>query len=129
MESTTLKLAVTGGLEQKFGGEADRFDADYTRQVQRAEEQVREGATLATDRGFYEGLQLTLKHHKRLSETIDDLIRCVTKWVENLQQEGFALRFNVEDIDNQAGQKQQLNQMLAERGISPTSPVAIRMMR
>ena len=47
----------TGGLEQKFYGEADRFDADYIRQAGRAEELTAEGARLATDRGFYEGLQ------------------------------------------------------------------------
>ena len=121
----------TGGLEQKFYGEADRFDADYIRQAGRAEELTAEGARLATDRGFYEGLQADTQasqkalrdYRGRLDTMRDEVGREPTARRDSL----YASR--VEDIDNQvSGQKQQLNQMLAERGISPTSPVAIRMM-
>ena len=122
----------TGGLEQKFYGEADRFDADYARQAGRAEELTAEGARLATDRGFYEGLQSDTQasqkalrdYRGRLDTMRDEVGREPTARRDSL----YASR--VEDIDNQvSGQKQQLSQMLAERGISPTSPVAIRMMR
>ena len=122
----------TGGLEQKFYGEADRFDADYIRQAGRAEELTAEGARLATDRGFYEGLQADTQasqkalrdYRGRLDTMRDEVGREPTARRDSL----YASR--VEDIDNQvSGQKQQLSQMLAERGISPTSPVAIRMMR
>ncbi len=121
----------TGGLEQKFYGEADRFDADYARQAQKAEELVAEGATLATDRGFYEGLQADTQasqkalrdYRGRLDTMRDEVGREPTARRDSL----YASR--VEDIDNQiSGQQQQLSQMLAERGISPTSPVALRMM-
>ena len=145
-----------GGLEQKYQTESDRYMSEYDRlmgeasrkdteaqrrfdlyggyaqtEIDRARQLAGEQEKLAMDSDFYRGLQSDTDRIQR------DLTGYRGRIAELAERAGSAPRARqnmlyaqqAEQIDADAGaQRSQLQQMLASRGISPNSPVALRML-
>ena len=136
-DSTTATFK--GGKEQEMYEKADKYEEDYGRLMSEAEREgqrfqrlaedtLEDQSRLARDADFYEGLQRDAtqiqkdvgSYRSRIAEMADQ------DTPRGQQSAMYAMRS--EQIDKDADiQGQQLRQMLAERGISPNSPLALKM--
>jgi len=113
--------------EQTYRGLASKGDRYYDEAGRLAQEQTR----LATDDGFYSGLQSDIdsirKDQRTYRGNIDSLAEEAKRTPRGMQNLMYAQQADQISRDNSA-QKKNLTQMLTQRGVSPTSPVALRMM-
>lgn len=146
----------TGGLEQEYLKRSDRYMSEYDRlmgeagrknteaqrrfdlyggyaqrEIDRARDIAGEQERLAMDSDFYRGLQRDTDAIQRdlrgYRGRVTELAERAGSPATSRQNTIFAQQ--AEQIDQDASsQKKQLQQMLAERGVSPNSPVALRML-
>ena len=135
----------TGGLEQDYYGRADTYLDDYNRLIRESEGDTRtarleidrgrdlagEQERLARDSEFYRGLQADTEAVQRdvrgYRGRIAELAEGTGSRVSPIR--GSLYNQQSEQIDAEASaQKASLQQMMASRGISPYSPVAVRML-
>jgi len=135
----------TGGLEQDYYGRADTYLDDYNRliresegdtrtarlEIDRARDLAGEQERLARDSEFYRGLQADTEAVQRdvrgYRGRIAELAEGTGSRVSPIR--GSLYNQQSEQIDAEASaQKASLQQMMASRGISPYSPVAVRML-
>jgi len=135
-----------GGKEQEMYEKAETYEEDYGRLMgdaetkleeaereylkygRKAESLAEEQSRLARDAEFYEGLQRDTEGIQRdVSSYRGRIAEMADRGTPRSRQDAmYAMR--TEQIDKDADvQGQQLRQMLAERGISPNSPLALKM--
>ena len=115
--------------------EGDRKSQEYGglagEQALRASQLGSQAADLAQDTEFYGGLQRDISGIQRDQQAyrgrIQEMADSAGVTPRGRQSALYAMRSEQIDRDSDAQQKQ-MQQMLTERGISPTSPVALRMM-
>ena len=131
---------LTGKSEEAIAEAKTRFEEKQSRAsglagradiaADKAQGLASQQAQLAQDKEFYRGLQTgtdkILEQQKAYRGRIDELADTAGTRPSAMQQAMFAQRSEQIDKDTSA-QGKQLDQMLAARGISPSSPLALRM--